>query len=178
MEKNIYDGKPEIYLYKLRLAVNIITIGIGLIVSIYTLFVSYDINSLILFRSCGALLILAGLWHGIFVKLTPLLCSIISWILTWLAYFMAYDDLALRMWCYIFVGIGSFYLTIASLEFVNRKLEKEFGSKKNENITEFSKNKSEKSKSIKYITISSIFCVLLFIGILSYYILSSYRSIK
>lgn len=178
MEKNIYDGKADIYLYKLRLAVNIITIGIGLIVSTNTLFVSYDINSLILFRSCGALLILAGLWHSIFVKLIPLLCSVISWLLTWLAYFMAYDDLTLRLWSYTFVGVGAFYLAIASLEFGNRKLEKEFGGRKSEDITDFSINKSEKNKSIKYITISSVICVLLFIGILSYYILSSYRSIK
>lgn len=171
MVKNIEDAKKVIFLYVWRLIISALAIGIGIYV---ILFVPYDINIIITSRTCGALMILAGLWHFYFIKKFPILCSVVSWILTWLAYFMAYDNL--RLWSYYFVIIGSFYLFCGGMELCNYQIEKEFekGSNKNEKITI---NNGNISKSKLWITVSSIIGVLLFIGILSYYILSSYHSI-
>ncbi|HCD44903.1 MAG TPA: hypothetical protein DEQ64_14465 [Lachnoclostridium sp.] len=175
MEENIFNRKSEIFLYKWRLIVNIITILVGIIINLYIMFIPYNINILILGRSCGALLILTGLWHIKFVNIVPLASSIASWALTWFAYFLAYDDLVLRIWSYIFIAIGSFHLICWLMELVNRQLEKEFGKSKKANITEHS---LEKGKSTLYITVSSVIFVLIFIGIIWYYSISSYRSIK
>lgn len=178
MGNNNDSEKTEVYLYKWRLLSNTTSISVGVIVNVYALFFINNINSLIIIRVSSALLILAGLWHILLMKAVPLICSLISWVLTWFAYFLAYDDLILRMWSYVFIGIGTSYLCYALLEFGNRLLEKEFGKSEEEPNYEFLTGNRANKKTTLYVTISSIICILLFMGIISYHILSTYRAVQ